>query len=231
MKAFFASRMVRLTLLLLLGLNLGVFAVSYRFVTQVEANYSRLLEEGIPLLNHMQTATVQTSQAYALLVDLSRAGDEQETDRLLAELDTLRKVADAIFQSPEVERTLPPAMVPAFGEIRQTRQRGKITTETYLALARQRDPSAAAFLSREIHPIYRAYIKQLDTFCNEYETSFMATYRQMAGQNARHRSIFLGLSAAPLALLGGIAISALLAIIVCLTLATLPDSARPRANS
>ena len=64
-------------LLALIGLNLAVGAAAYRYLGRIDADYSRLLGEGIPFLNSMQGATGLASRTYALKVD--REQDRKST--------------------------------------------------------------------------------------------------------------------------------------------------------
>src|SRR5262245_20224275 len=105
-----------IVLLALIGLTLAVGAAAYRYLGRIDADYPRLLSEGIPFLNSMQGATGLASRSYALMVDREQATNPAEAAQIEAEMDRVRAQSDQIFASPLNERAIPPELKPAFEE-------------------------------------------------------------------------------------------------------------------
>ena len=134
-------------LLALIGLNLAVGAAAYRYLGRIDADYSRLLGEGIPFLNSMQGATGLASRTYALKVDREQAATPAEAARIEAEMDHVRQMSDQIFASPLNDRAIPSGLKPAFEAIKEFRVSTRELRQRHLALLREgRSAEASAFL-------------------------------------------------------------------------------------
>lgn len=195
----------RLSLGLVMGmiiLNLGVGALAYHYLEQVDASYSRLLNEGIPFLNSMQSATAQSSRAYTVLVDLSQAESTEEIARLENDLKDVRKVSDDIFASPLNEVAVPARLKPSYLALIATRKDGRALTEHFLELVRAHQlAEARAFLRNDVYAAHKAYLAKLDHFCDEYQETFATLNRELVNKNSLSRSLLFGLAAIPAMLL------------------------------
>ena len=147
-------------LLALIGLNLAVGAAAYRYLGRIDADYSRLLGEGIPFLNSMQGATGLASRTYALKVDREQAATPAEAARIEAEMDHVRQMSDQIFASPLNERAVPAELKPAYEEIRKFREGGRDRRAQYLALLNAgKTAEASTYLRDDIYAeIGRAHV-------------------------------------------------------------------------
>jgi hypothetical protein len=190
-------------LLALIALNLGVGAVAYRYLGRIDADYTRLLSEGIPFLNNMQTATGLSSRTYALMVDREQAATPAEAAAIEAQLDQLRVESDRIFASPLNERAIPSELQSAFEEIRKFRETARERRTKYLGLLRDgRNAEASDFLREDIYETHRVYLGKLDAFCDAYQEQFARLNRELNDAHNQSRTFLFGLSAAPVAIIG-----------------------------
>jgi hypothetical protein len=191
-------------LLALIALNLAVGAVAYRYLGRIDADYTRLLNEGIPFLNSMQSATALSSRSYALMVDREQARTPAQAAQIEAEMEQVRAASDRIFADRLIDRAVPPALKPAFEEIRKFREDGRERRTKYLALLHDGLTSEASdFLRDDIYEAHRAYLSKLDVFCDAYEEQFARLNRQLNEANNQSRNFLFGLSAVPLAIIAG----------------------------
>lgn len=191
-------------LLALIALNLAVGAAAYRYLGRIDADYSRLLAEGIPFLNSMQGATGLASRSYALMVDREQAASPDESARIEAEMERVRQQSDLIFSSPHNDRAIPPGLQPAFAAIKEFRVGTRELRERYLALLREgRAAEASAFLREDIYAAHRAYLTKLDAFCDAYQEQFARLNQELNDANQQSRAFLFGLSALPIAIIAG----------------------------
>lgn len=191
-------------LLALIALNLGIGAAAYRYLGRIDADYTRLLNEGIPFLNSMQSVTALASRSYALMVDREQARTPEQAAQIEAEMERVRAESDRIFADPVNERAIPPELKPAFAEIRQFREGGRERRAKYLALLNAGKTAAASdFLRDDIYAAHRAYLGKLDVFCDAYQEQFARLNRQLNAANDQSRTFLFGLSAVPLAIITG----------------------------
>jgi hypothetical protein len=218
-----SRRLVWSALFLLIALNFFVGGMAYRYLGRIDASYTLLLNEGIPFLNNMQTATTQASRSYGLLVDLSEAGTPEEAAQLEADLVAVRAVSEQIFTSPLDEKAVPEELKAGYNEIRQMRKEGRGRVGAFLDLVHQRKlTEARAFLHHEIYPAHKAYLTKLDTFCDRYQDTFQALNRKLTDENARGRSLLFGLAAAPAVVLLALVVLAILGVVSVFALVVVP---------
>jgi hypothetical protein len=183
-------------------LNLVVGAMAYHYLGEVDANYTRLLNEGIPFLNSMQSVTAQASRSYTLLVDLSQAEKPEDIARLENDLKAVREVSGDIFASPLNAVAVPPKLKSAYQDLIATRKSGRDRTQHFLELVRAHQlTEARAFLHNDVYAGQKAYLAKLDRFCDDYQETFAALNRQLIDKNSASRSLLFGLAAIPAALL------------------------------
>jgi hypothetical protein len=210
-------------------LNLAVGALAYHYLGEVDANYTRLLNEGIPFLNSMQSVTAQASRAYTVLVDLSQAEKPDDIARLEDDLKAVRKVSDDIFASERNAVAVPPKLKPAYEDLIAMRKSGRDRTQHFLELVRAHQLSEArVFLRNDVYAGQKAYLTKLDHFCDDYQETFAALNRQLIDQNSLSRSLLFGLAAVPAALLFA-AIALLVAGVSVLLIVALRPSFRSKA--
>jgi tetrahydromethanopterin S-methyltransferase subunit F len=196
-----------------------VDGLAYRYLGRVDKNYSRLLNEGIPFLNAMQSATAQSSRAYAVIIDLTQTQTPAEVAALEAELAKIREVADRIFGSPLYEKAVPAELKPAYEEIRAMRNDNRVRREHFMDFINAgRRADATTVLRTEISPAQKTYISKLDAFCDRYQDTFAALNQKLSDDNFRNRSLLFGLSAAPVAILLGMLIAGIAMILATLVL-------------
>lgn len=213
------SRLLWSAFILLITLNLVVGGLAYRYLGQIDENYSRLLDQGIPFLNSMQTATVQSSRAYAVLIDLTQAQTPAEVATLEAELPKIREVSDRIFGSPLNEKAVPAELKPVFNEIRALRDQNRARLEHFVDLIHAaRMAEASLYLRTEIYPAQQTYLTKLDAFCDRYQESFATLNQKLTAENAQSRTFIVGLSAVPLAIALGMLALALLLVLLLMVL-------------
>jgi hypothetical protein len=201
-------------------LNLAVGVLAYRYLGNIGATYTRLLGQGIPFLNNMQTVTAQVSRSYGVLIDLSETQTPEDVARLDAEFQSIRKVSAEIFASPLNDLAVPEKLKPEFAAIVEMRKDGKARTDHFLELVhRGQLPEARLVLHREIYPIQKAYLTKLDHFCDEYQATFAGLNQQLVSANNQSRSVLFGLAAFPAVLLAAIAALSLVGLIMVLAVA------------
>jgi hypothetical protein len=191
-------------LLALIALNLAVGAAAYRYLGRIDADYSRLLGEGIPFLNNMQSVTALSSRTYALMVDRAQARSPEQAARIEAELDRVRAEADACFASPLNDRAIPADLRPAFDDIRRFREGGRERRTKYLTLLRDGHTAEASdYLRDDIYAAHRAFLSKLDVFCDAYQERFARLNQELNDANQQSRNFLFGLSALPVAIIAG----------------------------
>lgn len=223
------SRLIWSVVALLITLNLVVGALAYRYLGRVDENYSKLLNEGIPFLNAMQTATAQASRGYAVLIDLTQAQTPAEVAALEAELAKIREVSDRIFGSSLNEKAVPVELKPAYEDIRALRIENRARREHFTDLIHAgRSADAAAYLRTEIYPAQKTYLTKLDTFCDRYQETFAALNRQLTAENAQSRTLLVGLSTLPVTLAMFSIIAVVLVVLLLAVWIVFPGSSATR---
>lgn len=201
-------------------LNLVVGVLAYRYLGEISATYTRLLNQGIPFLNNMQTVTAHASRSYGILIDLSEAQAPAEISHLEEELQSIRKASEEIFASPLNDQAIPEKLRPEFANILQLRKEGRARADHFLVLVHGgQSAKARTALRQEVYPLQKAYLTKLDRFCDAYQETFASLNQQLTAENNQSRSLLFGLAAFPAVLLTAVLGLALAGLIMVLAVA------------
>lgn len=192
-------RLVLTTFIVLMALNFIVGGMGYYYLGQVDQNYSKLLNQGVPVLNNMQSATAEATRSYALAVDLLQSQTAEERVRTASEIKAHLGVADRIYASTALVEAVPKDLRPEFTVLLASRQAWRKGATDYLQQIETGDvDSARQKLHSQVYPALRDYINKLDGFCDSFQATSEQQHRLLMRSNDEHRSLLIRFAAVPL---------------------------------
>jgi adenylylsulfate kinase len=176
-------------------LNVIVGSLGYFYLDRVERNYAKVLTQGLPLLNDLQTATAEASRSYGSAIELAQASDPAGRSKAMREIQSHLSVGDQIFASHNLRWFTPDAIRPKFDGLVALRQEWKRRILGYVAAVENGQPASSNILlsqlQADVYPSFRAYLSGLDRFCDDYQAESEKEFRALSRSNGDLRSLLI----------------------------------------
>lgn len=185
------SKKYRWIIFLLVIFDFTTCAAGAYFLYKVDKDYALLIQDGVPLLNDMQTATWQSSRIHTFILAMTDAESAADQASLDGKIREAAGVNRQIFAWAGSRRFLSPDLRDHWLRVVADREQWRSAGREVLQLAKAgRLTEARAMIFTTADTAYETYQREVDSFCDHYMEVNLSNHSLIL-RRAKHRRILL----------------------------------------